>query len=86
MNESKKLDCPTFEEIYEVAKPESPELARTFMSKRIEQYLTLTAPVARFLEASSVRVEEFSATEAPSRLLTAVLTRIGTETPSDELP
>jgi hypothetical protein len=38
MNESKKLDCPTFEEIYEVAKPESPELARTFMSKRIEQY------------------------------------------------
>ncbi|MFN9455825.1 MAG: adenylate kinase family protein [Acidobacteriota bacterium] len=56
------------------------------LSKRIEQYLTLTAPVARFLEASSVRVEEFSATEAPSRLLTAVLTRIGTETPSDELP
>jgi adenylate kinase len=56
------------------------------LSKRIEHYLTLTAPVAKFLEASSVRVVELSATETPARLLSAVLSRILTENPIEELP
>lgn len=56
------------------------------LAKRIEQHLKLTAPVAQFLEASSVRVVELSAAEAPNRLLAAILTRLDPENPSEELP
>jgi len=56
------------------------------LSKRIEHYLTLTAPVANFLEARSVRVVELSATETPASLLTAILTRITSDNPTEELP
>lgn len=56
------------------------------LSERFERYLRLTAPVAKFLEASSVRVVDLSATQNPDRLLKACLTRITTESRIEKLP